>query len=264
MGIPVLYGRSFDFRDTPTSPAVAIINQSLAKREFATNPVGTTFRMKEGQQQYEIVGICADAKYGWLRNDPPPTFYVLYSQQKDARGGMTFEVRTRGDPRGSVNAIRGAVESVDKDLPLIEVRTQQEQIDATLAPERSFSAVTTGFGILALLLASIGIYGVMASAVARRVNEIGVRMALGARANQVLRMVLSEAMSLALTGIVAGFGAALLLTRFLNSMLFGLKPTDPLTLASAAFLLLTVAMLAGWAPARRASRIQPVQALRHE
>jgi ABC-type antimicrobial peptide transport system permease subunit len=157
------------------------------------------------------------------------------------------------------------VESVDKDLPLIEVRTQQEQIDATLAPERSFSAVTTGFGILALLLASIGsIYGVMASAVARRVNEIGVRMALGARANQVLRMVLSEAMSLALTGIVAGFGAALLLTRFLNSMLFGLKPTDPLTLASAAFLLLTVAMLAGWAPARRASRIQPVQALRHE
>jgi predicted permease len=265
MGIPVLYGRSFDFRDTPTSPVVAIINQSLAKREFAgTNPLGKTFRMKEGQQQYQIVGICADAKYGWLRDDPPATFYVLYSQQKDARGGMTFEVRTKGDPRGLSDAIRGAVESVDKDLPLIDVRTEKEQIDATLAPERSFSFVTSGFGMVALLLAGIGVYGVMASAVARRVNEIGVRMALGARADQVLRMVLGEVMSLALTGIAAGLGAALLLTRFLNSMLFGLRPTDPLTLASAALLLMAVAMLAGWTPARRASLIQPVQALRHE
>jgi predicted permease len=265
MGIPVLYGRSFDFRDTPTSPVVAMINQSLAKREFAgTNPLGKTFRMKEGQQQYEIVGICADAKYGWLRDDPPATFYVLYSQQKEARGGMTFEVRTKGDPTGLVDAIRGAVESIDKDLPLIDVRTEKEQIDATLAPERSFTFVTSGFGMVALLLAGIGVYGLMASAVARRVNEIGVRMALGARADQVLRMVLGEVMALALTGIGAGLGAALLLTRFLNSMLFGLKPTDPLTLASAALLLLAVAMLAGWTPARRASHIQPVQALRHE
>jgi ABC-type antimicrobial peptide transport system permease subunit len=210
------------------------------------------------------VGICADAKYGWLRDDPPATFYVLYSQQKEARGGMTFEVRTKGDPTGLVDAIRGAVESIDKDLPLIDVRTEKEQIDATLAPERSFTFVTSGFGMVALLLAGIGVYGLMASAVARRVNEIGVRMALGARADQVLRMVLGEVMALALTGIGVGLGAALLLTRFLNSMLFGLKPTDPLTLASAALLLLAVAMLAGWTPARRASHIQPVQALRHE
>jgi len=124
--------------------------------------------------------------------------------------------------------------------------------------------VTSGFGILALVLASIGVYGVMASAVARRVNEIGVRMALGAQTNQVLWMVLREASWMAVIGIGAGLGAALLLTRFLGSMLFGLKPSDPLTLASAGLMLFTIAMLAGWIPARRAASIQPVQALRHE
>jgi predicted permease len=264
MGIPIRYGRSFEFRDTPTSPKVAIINQALARRDFAgMNPVGTTFTTK-GQERYEIVGVCADAKYQGLRDDASPTFYVLYRQQKDAHNGMTFEVRTRGDPQGVVSAIRGAVRSVDKDLPLIDVRTQEEQIDATLAPERIFAAVTTGFGILALVLASIGIYGVMAYTVARRVNEIGVRMALGAQAHEILLMVLSETSWLALTGICAGLGAALLLTRFLRSMLFDLKPTDPSTLASAALLLFSIGMLAGWGPARRASNIQPVEALRHE
>lgn len=177
---------------------------------------------------------------------------------------MTFEVRTKGNPRDFADAIRGVVESVDKDLPLIEVRTQDEQVDATLAPERSFATVTTGFGILALLLASIGVYGVMSAGVSRRVNEIGVRMALGARADQVLRMVLGEAMSLAFGGVGAGLCVALLLTRLLTSLLFGLKPTDSLTLAGAGLLLSAVAILAGWTPARRASRIQPVQALRHE
>jgi ABC-type antimicrobial peptide transport system permease subunit len=237
----------------------------LAQKEFAgTNPIGTSFRMKEGGEQFEIVGVCADAKYAWLRGDDSPTFYGLYTQLKDARGSMTFEVRTKGSPKDSAGAIRGVVESVDKDLPLIEVRTQEEQIEATLAPERSFATVTAGFGILALMLASIGVYGVMAAGVSRRVNEIGVRMALGARADQVLRMVLGEAMSLAFAGVGTGLCAALLLTRLLNSMLFGLKPTDALTLAGAGGLLLVVAILASWGPARRASRIQPVQALRHE
>jgi ABC-type antimicrobial peptide transport system permease subunit len=177
---------------------------------------------------------------------------------------MTYEVRTRGNPRDYSDAIRGVVESVDKDLPLIEVRTQQEQIDAALAPERSFAAVTTGFGILALILACIGVYGVIGAGVAGRVNEIGVRMALGARAGQVLRMVLGEAMGLAFIGIGAGLCASILFTRLLYSMLFGLQPTDALTLAGSVLLLSAAAMLAGWAPARKASRIQPVQALRHE
>jgi predicted permease len=265
MGISILNGRQFDDHDTSTSPAVAVINRALAQREFpGRNPIGSSFRMKEGGLPIEIVGVCADSKYAWIRQDDPPAFFVLYTQQKDASGGMTFEIRTNSNPRDFVPAIRASVESIDKDLPLIDIRTQQEQIDAALAPERSFASVSAGFGVLALLLASIGIYGVMAAAVSRRVNEIGVRMALGARADQVLRMVLSEATVLALTGVSGGLLAALGLTRFLSSFLYGLKPTDALTFGAAGILLWFVAMVASWSPARRASRIQPVQALRHE
>jgi predicted permease len=265
MGIPILFGRSFGGRDTSGSPGVAIISRALAQRDFAgRNPVGSSFRMEAGGELFEIVGVCADAKYAWIREIAPPVFYVLYTQQQLARGSMTYEVRTEGNPLGFVEAIRKTVESVDKDLPLIEVRTQQQQIDAALAPERSFAAVTSGFGILAVLLACIGVYGVIAAGVSRRVNEIGVRMALGARSAQVLRMVMGEALELAFAGIGAGLCAALFLTRYLSSRLFGLKPTDPITLAGAAFLLLAAAMLAGWGPSRRASRIQPAQALRRE
>ena len=265
MGIRILNGRQFDDHDTSTSPAVAVINRALAQREYlGKNPVGSSFRMKRGGSPIEIVGVCADSKYAWIRQDDPPAFFVLYTQQKDLSGGMTFEIRTHGNPRDSVSAIREAIESVDKDLPLIDIRTQQEQIDASLAPERSFARVTTGFGVLALLLASIGIYGVMAAAVSRRINEIGIRMALGARADQVLRMVLSEATVLALSGVSAGLLAAFCLTRFLASFLYGLKPTDALTFVISGILLWIVAMAASWSPARRASSIQPVQALRHE
>jgi predicted permease len=265
MEIPILYGRSFNVHDAPASPGVAVISRALAQREFGgRNPIGLSFQMKQEGEAFQIVGICADAKYGWIREMAPPTFYVLYTQQQDARGSMTYEVRTKGNPKDYIDAIRGVVESVDKDLPLIEVRTQQEQLDAALAPERSFATVTTGFGVLALTLASIGVYGVIAAGVAGRVNEIGVRMALGATAGQILRMVLGETMALALVGIGAGLCASMLFTRLLNSMLFGLRPTDALTLAGAVLLLSAAAILAGWAPARKASRIQPVQALRHE
>jgi predicted permease len=264
MSIPILYGRAFDLRDTSTSPGVAVISRALAQKEFGgKNPIGTPLRMREGGEQFEIVGVCADAKYAWIRDEAPPTFYVLYTQQKDVVS-MTYEVRTKGDPQNSVSAVREVVESIDKDLPLIEIRTQQQQIDAALAPERSFAILTTGFGVLALVLAGIGVYGVIATGVSRRVNEIGVRMALGARAEQVFRLVLREAMGLTLAGVIAGLCAALLLNRFLSSMLYGLKPTDLLTLVSAGLLLSLAALLAAWAPARRASRIEPVRALRQE
>jgi predicted permease len=264
MHIPLLYGRSFDFRDTSTSAKIAIINQALARKEFVgMDPVGKTFKTDE-EDRYEIIGVSADAKYADLRGDPPPTFYVLYRQQKDARHGMTFEVRTKGDPGGVVGSIRSAVQSVDKDLPLIDVRTQTEQIKASIAPERIFAAVTAGFGVLALILASIGVYGIMAFTVGRRVNEIGIRMALGAPARQVLTMILRETAWLAAIGIGTGLGAALLLAQFVRSMLYGLKPTDSPTLAGAALLLFAISMLAGWGPANRASLIQPMQALRHE
>jgi ABC-type antimicrobial peptide transport system permease subunit len=210
------------------------------------------------------IQILGRSQYAWIRDDESPAFYVPYTQEEELRRVMTFEVRTKGNPKEFATAARSAVESIDKDLPLIDVRTQQEQIDAALASERSFAAVTSGFGLLALVLASIGVYGVMAAGVSRRVNEIGVRMALGAQANQVLGMVLGEAMALAFAGVGTGLCAALLLTRLLGSLLFGLKPTDLATLVSAALLLSVVAILASWGPARRASHIQPVQTLRHE
>ena len=173
-------------------------------------------------------------------------------------------VRSGVPPGSVVTAIRSAIQSVDTDLPLIDVRTQTDQINASIAPERIFAAVTAGFGVLALLLASIGVYGIMACTVGRRVNEIGIRMALGAQASQVLMMILGETAWLAAIGVGAGLGAALLLTQFVRSMLFGLRPTDSLTLAGAGLLLFAIAMLAGWGLANRASLIQPMQALRHE
>jgi ABC-type antimicrobial peptide transport system permease subunit len=227
------------------------------------NPVGKTFQTEE-QDRYEIIGVCADAKYADLRDDPPPTFYILYRQQKDAPRGMTFEVRTNIDPGTVIGSVRAAVASIDQDLPLMDIRTQTEQIKASIAPERLFAAVTSGFGGLALILAVIGVYGIMAHAVGCRVNEIGIRLALGAQKGQVLRMVLGETAWLAGIGVATGLVASLLLTQSLAAMLFGLKPTDPATLAGAAFLLFAIALLAGWGPANRASRIQPMQALRHE
>jgi predicted permease len=265
MVIPILYGRAFDSNDTSTSTRVAVINRALAQMEFGgKSPIAAFFRMEEGGEPLEIVGVCANAKYAWIRDNEPPTFYVLYTQQKDVKGSMTFEVRTKGDPESFSDQIRRTIEAVDKDLPLIDLRTQEEQVDAALAPERSFAIVTSGFGLLALMLASVGVYGVVAASVSRRVNEIGVRMALGARADQVLRMVLGEAVGLALAGIGVGLCAALFLTRFLASMLFGLKPVDPLTLLCSGLLLSLVALMAAWGPALRASHIQPVLALRHE
>jgi ABC-type antimicrobial peptide transport system permease subunit len=177
---------------------------------------------------------------------------------------MTFEVKTAASLASVVPKIRAVVKAVDPDLPVLNVRTQTEQIDATLSEERGFATLTTCFGLLALLLASIGIYGVMAYTVSRRTNEIGIRMALGAQARQVLRMVLAESSVLAVIGIIAGLAAALAATRVLTSMLFGVKPTDPATFCAAAALLLLVALLSALVPAWRAATVEPITALRHE
>jgi predicted permease len=263
MGIGIVAGRGFNSHDTEASPKVAVINQALARKFFpATDPIGKTFN----KQHIQIVGIVADAKYDNLRDPDPPTFYVPYQQaaEGDMDGGPTYELRLKTSPEGILPAVRGAVASVDKDLPLIDVRTQTEQIDGILSEERLFAALTTAFGVLALILACIGVYGIMAYTVARRTNEIGIRIALGAQTGQVLRMILREASWLAAIGIVVGVGAALGLTRFLASLLYGLKPGDPATLAAAAVVLMGTSLAAGWLPARRASKVQPMEALRHE
>jgi predicted permease len=264
MGIPIIAGRAFSSTDTETSPFVAIVNQRLVKEFFPANinPIGRTFT--QDKQHITIVGICGDAKYNSLRYDPPATFYLPYRQQLSGRQSMTYEISTRMKPAAIVPALRAAVASVDKDVPLLDVRTQQEQIDDTTRNERIFASLTSGFGVLALILACIGIYGIMAYAISRRTNEIGIRMALGARPGRVLRMVLGEAWWMAVIGVVAGLGAAVAMGRLIASMLFGLKPWDPVTLGIAALLLVAVAFAASWIPAQRAAGVEPMKALRHE
>jgi predicted permease len=265
MGIPIVHGRSFTSRDDEHAPKVAILNQRLAKEFFAdTNPIGRTIiSCDAGSTPVEIVGVSADAKYDNLRNPVPPTLYLPYLQDSD-EGRMTFELKTASSTASIVTEIREAVRSIDKDLPLTEVRTQTQQIEATLTNERVFATLTTGFGILALILASIGIYGIMAYTVSRRTNEIGIRMALGARSAAVLSMVLRETLLLAFIGIAAGLASAAALTRLATTMLYGLKPIDPLTFGAAALLLIIIALAAGFTPAHRAARVDPMQALRHE
>ena len=263
MGIPILAGRSFDSTDTETSRLFAVVNQQLVKEYFPNiNPIGRTF--VSNKKHIEIIGVSGDTRYADLRNDPPATFYSLYRQQSKSEPSMTFEISSNVEFAALVPVLRAAVSSVDKDLPLLNIRTQNAQISDRTRQERIFASLTSGFGILALMLAVIGIYGIMAYTVARRTNEIGIRLALGAQARQILTMVLRETSWLAVIGVAVGLGASLLLTRFLASMLFGLKPNDPATLIGSAALLFAVALLAGFVPARRASRVQPMQALRHE
>ena len=263
LGIPILAGRSFDGTDTETSRLVAVVNQQLVKEYFPNiNPIGRTFL--SNKNHIEIIGISGDTRYADLRNDPPATFYTLYRQQPKGEPSMTFEISSNIEPSALVPVLRDAVTSVDKDLPMLNIRTQNAQISDRMKQERIFASLTSGFGLLALILACIGIYGIMTYTVSRRTNEIGIRMALGAQAGRVLRMVLGEAWWLALVGVMAGVATALAMGHLIASMLYGLKPYDPSTLVIAALLLIFTAVAASWFPARRAARIDPMRALRHE
>ncbi|MGB7353017.1 MAG: ABC transporter permease [Acidobacteriaceae bacterium] len=268
MEIPIIAGRGFNDGDTETSRRVAVINRTLAKAFFPnTNPLGHTFMSGERTSQaVTIVGICGDAHYDSVQNAILPTYYMPYRQLRDPEGGMgmTYEVLTSLKPNAIVPSLRAAVQSVDKNLPLVDVRTQKEQIAATMQQERILADLTAGFGLVALILASIGIYGIMAYAVARRTNEIGIRMALGAPPGRVLRSVLGEASWMVVLGAAVGLGGALALGKVVASLLYGLRPRDPETLAGSAALLILVALGATWIPARRAASVDPMQALRHE
>ncbi|QNI33743.1 ABC transporter permease [Alloacidobacterium dinghuense] len=263
MGIPIKAGRGFNQTDTETSRLVAVVDEQLVKKFFPnTNPLGRTFLSKK--KHIEIIGVSGDARYPSLRDDPPATFYMPYRQQLDGEQSMTYEIHSRTAQAVLVQALRDAVASVDKDLPLLDIRTQNEQIEDSTKEERIFASLTSGFGILALVLACIGIYGIMAYTVARRTNEIGIRMALGAQSGRVLRMILREASWLAVIGIFAGLAIAIAMGRLIASMLFGLKSYDPLTLGGAALMLISIALAASLVPARRAATIDPIKALRHE
>ena len=266
--IAILAGRGLNAHDTATSPRVAVVNEMLARKYWNNgNAIGRTFTTSDEHNQkltYTIVGVCADTLYSQLRADPQPIFFLSYRQAPDLSWGITFMVRTRTERAAITPSLRAAVQSVDRDLPLINVRTQREQIDEITTSERMFADVTGGFGVLALALACIGIYGIMAYSVSRRINEIGIRMALGAQPARVLRMVLGEASWMVAIGVVAGVAGALALGRLITTMLYGLKPWDPATFVLSSALLILVALVATWIPARRAAGVDPMQALRHE
>jgi predicted lysophospholipase L1 biosynthesis ABC-type transport system permease subunit len=257
-------GRSFDARDHGSSTPVTVVNRQFVNKFFPNqNPVGRSLR--NNGVVYEVVGVCGDTPFGKLRDAIPPTFYRHFAQpQSREAGAANFQVRTPAGEAALMNRVRATVAGIDKDLPVFDVRTQAAQIDSLLSRERLFMALTTGFGLLALVLASIGIYGQLAQGVSRRTNEIGVRLALGAARRDVLVMILREASSLAALGAVIGVVAAALLSRYVQTMLFGIAPADPVTFCGAVAVTMFVALLAGWIPARRASRLDPMAALRHE
>ncbi len=268
METDLVAGRDFNARDTLQSPKVAIVNQTVVKKFFSgQNPIGKRFRAEEGNKMgdwVEIVGVMKDAKYGTLREEILPTAYVAASQNVKPRESTIFEVRAAaGSPAALITAVKSAIADVNRDVSL-QFSELAVQVGASLARERLLATLSGFFGGLALLLAMIGLYGVMSYNVARRRNEIGIRMALGAEQSRVLRMVLREVAILIAVGLAIGLGAAIGTTRFVESFLYGMKPNDPWTLSLAAGALALVAAIAGFLPARRASRLDPMAALRDE
>jgi predicted permease len=269
LGTPILLGREIGPQDTASSPKVAVINATMAHDFFGDqNPVGRRFGFGDDPKHsgdIEIVGVAAEAKYSNLRQKPERmVFLPVLQMQGDAAYAWELELRTTGDPRGAASEVRNALAGIDKGLPVTRLKTLSEQVDDSLDQERTISQLSSFFGLLALTLACVGLYGVMAYVVARRTNEMGIRMALGARSGDVLWMVLREALFLVLVGIALGIPAAIGAGHLISSLLFGLTPSDPVAISLATMLLVAVAVLAGYLPARRASRVDPMVALRYE
>jgi predicted permease len=262
MGTPVLLGRDIQPSDDENAPKVTVINATLAKRWFGTNPIGR--ELEWNGNKFRIVGVSGDVKYDAVRDSAPPTIYVPYAQELKTLGSMTVEVRTSVEPMSLASAVRRAVADVDPTLPVAQVRTQEQQINQLLSRERSFALLATFFSSVAVLLACIGIYGVLAYAVTRRTSEFGIRLALGATAGGVRWLVLRGTLALILVALIIGVPAALAGAKLVKSMLFGVEPADPATLAGAGAAIVVSALLAAWIPSQRAANCDPAVALRCE
>src|SRR5262245_60512591 len=272
MEITMLQGRAFNRQDDQRAPKVVIVNQTFANRFFPNeNPIGKRFTFDyKKPDEIEIVGLVRDAKYATQREETRPTCYLPWRQSVNSVGFANFQLRITGDPSAVMAAVRQAAREVDENLPLSNVKTQVEQADETLRMERLFAKLVTLFGLLAQQLASIGLFGVLAYAVSQRTQEIGIRMALGASQTDVLRMIVKQGMALSLIGVALGLCGAYVLTKYLESwmqlsrMLYGVRPSDPTTYGVVAVLLTVVALIACYLPARRATKIDPMIALRCE
>jgi putative ABC transport system permease protein len=261
MRIPLVRGREFNDQDVGAATPVAIINETMARRYWpGADPIGKRFGTQE--RWLTVAGIVGDVKFTSLTKDADPEFYVPYRQS--AQSDMVLTVRTASDPLLLASALREAVHQTDAAQPVSKVTTMAQLLDYSVGTPRLAAALLTIFGAIALLLAAVGIYGVIAFSVARRTREIGVRIALGAGGRDVLRMVVGQAVVLAVVGVAVGIAGALALTSAIQGMLFGVTATDPLIYASVSLLLIVIAALAAYIPARRASRLSPSIALRYE
>jgi len=263
MGIPILAGRDFAKSDGAGAPKVVIVNQTLAKYFFGDeNPLGRRIRFRRDEVGKEIVGVVKDGKSSDLKEKPRRFVYGSYSQMPMNR--LTFYARTAQSPSSAIQMLRDEVRREDANLPIFDVKTMERQIDESLFLDRIVAALSAAFGALATLLATVGLYGVMAYMVVRRTREIGIRMALGADRTEVLRLVMREVVLLAVAGIGIAVLGALALGRLVESQLMGVSGHDPWVFAAATGALAFVALSAGFFPAMRAARVDPLSALRHE
>jgi predicted permease len=267
LGIPLVMGREFTDNDRVGAPKVAIVNEAFVKHFVGNrNPLGVAvYRggVKDTKLDTTIVGVVKDAKYAGMKDAPPAIYYTPYAQALRHRSNYVY-VRTAADPLQAAGAIRAAVAALDPNLPVVNMRTMQAQIDANVASERLLSILTGAFAVLATVLAAVGLYGVLAFNVARRTREIGIRMALGAGVPQVRRLVVGEVGLMIGIGMAAGLLSAWVAGRLIESVLFGTKPSDPWVYATAAGILGLVALAAAYVPARRAIGVDPMIALRYE
>ena len=267
LGVPVLAGRNFADTDRKDAPPVVIINDAFSRRYFPNqNPIGRRIKIggpeRPTNQWMQVVGVVGDVKYGGLETVSEPAFYEPY--QQIPWYGNYLVLRTRSDPRQLAGAVRNAVWSIDKDLPVPNLKTMEELLSESVARPRFRTFAFLVLGLLALVLSVTGIYAVMSYLVTQRTREFGIRVALGAQRSSVLRLVIRQGMALALIGVTIGLLAAWALMRLMTNLLYGVKATDPLTFASITILLLAVALIACWVPARRATKVDPLKALRYE
>jgi putative ABC transport system permease protein len=266
MRIPLLRGRLFSEQDAASNPKVAIISETLARRYFPRqDPIG--HQMKFGFPPNtgvarEIVGVVGDVRNASLSRAPGPIMYVPFEQEP--LWGAEVVVRSSLDQSSVAAAVRHAVDGIDKNLPVTDIEAMADAVGQSIAQERFRTFLLSAFSAIALLLAAVGIFGVVSYFASQRTHEIGVRIALGAQQSHVLRLILGEAARLALIGIVIGTAAAFGLTRLMNGLLYGISANDPVSFGSTAVILLFVALTACYVPARRAARLHPVEALRYE
>jgi putative ABC transport system permease protein len=267
VGVSVLRGRAPGERDTPASPPVLAVNEALARRDFpGEDPVGKriSFGVRPGGEPYwfQIVGVVTDVRSTEIQTEPAPEIYTSYLQ--DPFAGMSYVVRSAVEPESLAPAVREAVRSVDRAQPVAEFRTLENLVGEAVAEPRLNSILLGVFAGLALALAAAGIYGVMSYAVSQRTHEIGIRIALGAQDRDVLRFVVGQGMVLAAAGVGVGLFASFAVTRLMSGLLYGVSPSDPATLVFVSLTLLSVALAACLVPARRAMKVDPMVALRHE